>query len=385
MAEPAREDWLGTRPEDEASRVEDVVQFGEPRDKRSGGDESTQQMPLDSLTKALVIYSIMPKDMVAAVSQNLSPETLETLLKAKSERRIESFSEDTVTIIVDEFIFLIGHVLGVLQEKGERATQEEQKQEEPKQEETPSAPQAEEPPPTTKEWFSFLEHLDREWFLELLIGENPQVIAVVLSYVNREHAAYVLSRLPVDKRAEVVERMVRLGSVAPTVLDSLEGILRERLKEFVYGVVVGDRAGSLDQVSQILNRLEEADVRTILQKIGTKDQELAKALEGKLLTFEDLNLLDSRDMQRLLRGVDINQLALALKGASEQMRQKVLSNLSTRAREVLRDELEALGPKRLSQIEKAQKSIVESAKELASLLENPITLPTVGGGDVVVQ
>ena len=383
MAEPAQEDWLGTRPEDEATRVDDVVRFGEPTDKSSGGDESTHQMPLDSLTKALVIYSIMPKDVVAAVSQGLSPETLETLLKAKSERRIEGLSEDTITIVVDEFILLIGHVLGVLQEKEERATQEEQKQEE-----APPAPEAEEQATTTKEtkeWFSFLEHLDREWLLELIIGENPQVIAVVLSYVNREHAAYVLSRLPVDKRAEVVERMVRLGSVVPTVLDSLEGILRERLKEFVYGVVVGERAGSADQVAQILNRLDEADVRTILQKIGTKDQELAKALEGKLLTFEDLNLLDSRDMQRLLRGVDINQLALALKGASEQMRQKVLSNLSTRAREVLLDELEALGPKRLSQIEKAQKSIVESARELASLLENPITLPTVGGGDLVVQ
>ena len=383
MAEPAQEDWLGTRPEDEATRVDDVVRFGEPTDKSSGGDESTHQMPLDSLTKALVIYSIMPKDVVAAVSQGLSPETLETLLKAKSERRIEGLSEDTITIVVDEFILLIGHVLGVLQEKEERATQEEQKQEE-----APPAPEAEEQATTTKEtkeWFSFLEHLDREWLLELIIGENPQVIAVVLSYVNREHAAYVLSRLPVDKRAEVVERMVRLGSVVPTVLDSLEGILRERLKEFVYGVVIGERAGSADQVAQILNRLDEADVRTILQKIGTKDQELAKALEGKLLTFEDLNLLDSRDMQRLLRGVDINQLALALKGASEQMRQKVLSNLSTRAREVLLDELEALGPKRLSQIEKAQKSIVESARELASLLENPITLPTVGGGDLVVQ
>ena len=383
MAEPAQEDWLGTRPEDEATRVDDVVRFGEPTDKSSGGDESTHQMPLDSLTKALVIYSIMPKDVVAAVSQSLSPETLETLLKAKSERRIEGLSEDTITIVVDEFILLIGHVLGVLQEKEERATQEEQKQEE-----APPAPEAEEQATTTKEtkeWFSFLEHLDREWLLELIIGENPQVIAVVLSYVNREHAAYVLSRLPVDKRAEVVERMVRLGSVVPTVLDSLEGILRERLKEFVYGVVVGERAGSADQVAQILNRLDEADVRTILQKIGTKDQELAKALEGKLLTFEDLNLLDSRDMQRLLRGVDINQLALALKGASEQMRQKVLSNLSTRAREVLLDELEALGPKRLSQIEKAQKSIVESARELASLLENPITLPTAGGGDLVVQ
>lgn len=380
MEQPAQEDWLGTRPEDEASRVDDVVRFGEPEDKRSSRDENTRQMPLDSLTKALVIYSIMPKDMVAAVSQSLSPETLETLLKAKLERRIEGFSEDTVTIVVDEFIFLIGHVLGVLQEKGERAPQEEQKQEE-----APPAPEAEEPAATTKERFSFLEHLDREWFLELLIGENPQVIAVVLSYVNREHAAYVLSRLPADKRAEVVERMVRLGSVGPTVLDSLEGILRERLKEFVCGVVIGERAGSVDQVAQILNRLDEADVRTILQKIGTKDQDLAKALEGKLLTFEDLNLLDSRDMQRLLRGVDINQLALALKGASEQMRQKVLSNLSTRARDVLRDELEALGPKRLSQIEKAQKSIVESAKELASLPENPITLPSVGGGDLVVQ
>jgi flagellar motor switch protein FliG len=337
-------------------------------------------MPLDSLTKALVIYSIMPKDMVAAVSQSLSPETLKTLLKAKSERRIEGFSQETVTAVVDEFIFLIGHVLGVLQEKGERASHEDQKQEE-----VPPAPKAEEPAAMTEERFSFLEHLDREWFLELLIGENPQVIAVVLSYVNREHAAYVLSRLPVDKRAEVVERMVRLGSVVPTVLDSLEAILKERLKEFVYNVVIGERTGSIDQVAQILNRLDEADVRTILQKIGTKDQELAKALEGKLLTFEDLNLLDSRDMQRLLRGVDINQLALALKGASEQMRQKVLSNLSTRARDVLRDELEAIGPKRLSQIEKAQKSIVESAKELASLPENPITLPTVGGGDLVVQ
>jgi flagellar motor switch protein FliG len=380
MAEPAQEDWLGARPEDEAMRVDDVVRFGEPTDKSPGRDESTHQMPLDSLTKALVIYSIMPKDVVAAVSQSLSPETLETLLKAKSERRIEGFSEDTVTIVVDEFILLIGHVLGVLQEKEERAPQEGQKQEE-----VPPAPEAEEPAPTSKDWFSFLEHLDREWLLELLIGENPQVIAVVLSYVNREHAAYVLSRLAVDKRAEVVERMVRLGNVVPTVLDSLEGIIRERLKEFVYGVVIGERSGSLDQVAQILNRLDEPDVRTILQKIGTKDPELAKRLEGKLLTFEDLNLLDSRDMQRLLRGVDINQLALALKGSSEQMRQKVLSNLSTRAREVLLDELEALGPKRLSQIEKAQKSIVEIARELASRLENPIALPTVGGGDLVVQ
>jgi len=144
MAEPAQEEWLGTRPEDEASRVDDVVRFGEPRDKRSGGDESTQQMPLDSLTKALVIYSIMPKDMVAAVSQNLSPETLQTLLKAKSERKIEGLSDDTITIIVDEFIFLIGHVLGVLQEqeKEQRTTQEEEEttQEEQKQEEAPSAP-----------------------------------------------------------------------------------------------------------------------------------------------------------------------------------------------------------------------------------------------------
>ena len=384
MEEPAREEWMGIRPEDEASNVDDIVKLGESGDRVAVPEESAQQMPLDSLTKALVIYSIMPKDMVASVSQNLSPEALKTLLKAKTERRIEGFSEETVLTVVDEFILLIGHVLGMLQVQ-EREEKAPKPQEEQKKGEEAFTPEVEEPAPEAKEWFSFLEHLDREWFLELLIGENPQVIAVVLSYVNREKAAYVLSRLTVDKRAEVVERMVRLGSVVPTVLESLEGILKERLKDFVYGVAMGEKAGSADQVAQILNRLDESDVRTILQKIGTKDQELAKSIEGKLLTFEDLNLLDSRDMQRLLRGVDINQLALALKGASEQMRQKVFSNLSTRARDVLRDELEAIGPKRLSQIEKAQKSIVESAKELASLLENPITLPTVGGGDLVVQ
>jgi flagellar motor switch protein FliG len=239
--------------------------------------------------------------------------------------------------------------------------------------------------PEKKEWFSFLEHVDRDWLLELLIGENPQVVAVVLSYVNREQAAYVLSLLPLDQKAEVVERMVKIGNAAPSVLSSLEGILKERLKEFVYGIVSGERGGSIDQVAQILNQLGEAEIQTIIENIKTKNLEIAQMLESKLLTFEDLRFMDNRDLQRLLRFVDMNQLALALKGASEEMKQKVFANLSTRSREVLRDELEAIGPTRLSQIEKAQRSIVEQAKELSRLPENPITLPRLGGKDVVIQ
>lgn len=362
----------------EAESITDTAQLGEQQ--TSGKDQASSRGKadyfLDPLTKASIIYSILPKEVIAVVAQSLSPDILNNMLKSLRDKPLTGWKEEVIQAVVDEFLLLIGRVL------------ESSRREKPSKE--PLGPGAEEEAesqiqPKRKEWFSYLEHLDREWLLELLVGENPQVIAVVLSYVNREQAAYILSHLPLDQRAEVVERMVKMGNVVPTVLDSLEGILKERLKEFVYGVVIGEKAGSIDQVAQILNQLDEADVQTILERIAAKDQAMAKELESKLLTFDDLKMMDNRDLQRLLRSVDMNQLALALKGASEEMRQKVFANLSTRAKEVLQDELEALGPKRLSQIEKAQRSIVEQAKELSRSPENPITLPRLGGGDVVVQ
>jgi flagellar motor switch protein FliG len=204
---------------------------------------------------------------------------------------------------------------------------------------------------------------DPESLAMVLAREQPQTVALVLSSLPPEKAAQVMEFMPDQMRPSIVRRMALVNAVAPDVLREVRQALTLELQAVVAEGVrkVDGRSAALE----VLRRTPTAQQNEVLAAIEADDPKLASELRTKLFTFEDLELLADRDIQTLLRDVDQRQLALALKGASAEVKQRFLKNMSTRAGEMLNDEILALGPVRLSDVETAQATIAKKAVELA--------------------
>jgi flagellar motor switch protein FliG len=204
---------------------------------------------------------------------------------------------------------------------------------------------------------------DPESLAMVLSREQPQTVALVLSSLDAWRAATVMERLPDRLRPDVLRRMATIDSVAPEVLREVGSALSAELKALVAG---GMRKVDGRQIAlEILRRSTPEQQAVVLSEIEQDDGNLAGELRGKLFTFSDLANLADRDLQMLLREVDANRLTVALKGASADIRDKFLRNLSARAAEMLQDDIAAMGPVRLSSVEAAQQEIAKSAQELA--------------------
>lgn len=196
----------------------------------------------------------------------------------------------------------------------------------------------------------------------LLDSEHPQTIAVVLSQIDPEKAAEVLSRINADARPDVIERLGRLESVPEPVLEEIEREFAVHLAKL--GAERKRKIDGKDAAAKLLKRLGEDDLRALLDSLSETSPEIATVLEEALFTFEDLLKIDGRGMQQLLKEVPTDQLVLALKTASEELREKIFGNLSSRAADMLREDLSLLGPVRVSDVEEAQRTIIQSALEL---------------------
>lgn len=209
---------------------------------------------------------------------------------------------------------------------------------------------------------------------EMLSHEHPQAIAAVLSQVDTGVAAVVLTAMSEELQDQVIDRMVSLESISPVALratrDTLSTELGERQPEAASGVT---------QVAAILNSLMPEQSAMILSKIEARSPERAALIRREQFTFEDLGKLDRRGMQVLLREIDASQLVVSLKTASEEVRGRVFSSMSSRAAETIKEDLLNLGPQRLADVEKAQRDIVETAIRLQT--EGKLVLVT--GGQVV--
>ncbi len=213
----------------------------------------------------------------------------------------------------------------------------------------------------------------------LLENEHPQTVALVLSTQNPEHASSILAELPEDMRSDVVYRIAKIESVSPEVINRIEDALRREI-----GFVAGDeqkQVGGLDMVVEILDRIEGGIDADILETLEETNPEMAEEIKKLMFTFEDLSGLDGQSLQLILREVNNDSLTMALKTASDEIQEKIFANMSARAADMIRDDLEAMGPVRLSEVEAMQQSIVKIAMKLEE--EGKLVLGK-GGGDELV-
>jgi flagellar motor switch protein FliG len=196
-----------------------------------------------------------------------------------------------------------------------------------------------------------------------LKNEYPQTVAVVLSKVRADHAARVLALLPENFAMEVVMRMLRMESVQKDVLDGVERTLRS---EFMSNLARGTRRDSHEVMADIFNNLDRQSETRFLAALEERNREAAERIKSLMFTFDDLQRLSSAAVQAVLRVVEKEKLPLALKGASDKIRELFLSNLSERAAKMLREDIDALGPVKLRDVDEAQSVVVATAKELAA-------------------
>jgi flagellar motor switch protein FliG len=220
------------------------------------------------------------------------------------------------------------------------------------------------PPPPPDEVLGPVSQADPEALAMVLQREQPQTIALVLSSLDSSRAAGVMERLSDKIRPDVLRRMATIESVAPEVLREVGQALSAELKSLVAGGM--RRVDGKSIALEILRRTAPQQQGVVLAEIEKDDGQLAADLRGKLFTFGDLVNLADRDLQQLLREIDGQRLTVALKGATADVRQKFLQNLSSRAAEMLSDDLAAMGPVKLSSVEAAQQDIAKTAQDLAS-------------------
>jgi len=196
-----------------------------------------------------------------------------------------------------------------------------------------------------------------------LKNEYPQTVAVVLSKIKSDHAARVLSLLPDGFAMEVVMRMLRMETVQK---EALEGVERTLKAEFMSNLARSQRRDSHELMADIFNNLDRNSESRIMGSLEERNRESAERIRSLMFTFDDLKRLDGPGVQVLLRGVEKDKLALALKGASQELRDMFLNNMTERAAKLLRDDIAAMGPVRLKDVDDAQALIVVAAKELAA-------------------
>jgi flagellar motor switch protein FliG len=207
-----------------------------------------------------------------------------------------------------------------------------------------------------------LSQIDPEIFAAYLRSEYPQTVAVILSRVRSDYAASVLTILPDEFAVDVMNRMLTLETVQKEALEHIEETLRE---EFVGAIAVTARRDAHEALAEVFNAFDRQTENRFLTALDDINREAAKRIRQLMFTFEDLIKLDPGSVQTLIRQADRNALGRALKGASEQMRTLFFSNMSSRAAKNLQDELAAIGPIRLKEVDEAQAKIVNLAKELA--------------------
>lgn len=212
-----------------------------------------------------------------------------------------------------------------------------------------------------------------------LKNEYPQTVAVVLSKVKSDHAARVLAALPEDFALECVTRMLRMEPVQRDILDKIEQTLRT---EFMSNLARTSKRDSHEMMADIFNAFDRQTESRFLTALEERNRESAERIRALMFVFEDLSKLDPGGVQTLLRNVEKDQLALALKGASDSLREMFFSNMSERASKIMREDMESMGPVRLRDVDQAQMNMVQVAKDLAA--KGEIMLAGAGGDDELI-
>ena len=227
--------------------------------------------------------------------------------------------------------------------------------------------------------FEFIRKTDPSQLLNFIQDEHPQTIALILSYLSAGQAAMIVSALPPDRQADVAKRIAVMDRTSPDVIKEVEKVLESKLASLVnqdYTII-----GGVDAVVEILNTVDRGTEKHIMETLEIEEPELADEIRKKMFVFEDILLLDDRAIQRVLRDVDNNDLAVALKGANEQVQNAIFNNMSKRLAVMIKEDMDFMGPVRMKDVEEAQQKIVNIIRKLEDSAEIVISR---GGGDEII-
>lgn len=225
-----------------------------------------------------------------------------------------------------------------------------------------------------------LELVDTRTLGNFLMNEHPQTIALILAHLYSEKKVDVLRKLPEHIQADVILRMANLDYVSPELIIQLDDVLKNELSTL--GSVDTHQLGGVEPVADMLNLMEKNDESKLISQIESKDPELAGEIKKLMFVFEDLIYVDDKGIQNLLKEVDPQRLAIALKTAPDEVKEKLFSNMSNRLMEIVVDEIDILGPTRISDVQKAQSEIIQKCKELES--QEKLFISRGGEGDSFV-
>ncbi|MDA1052118.1 MAG: flagellar motor switch protein FliG [Planctomycetota bacterium] len=221
--------------------------------------------------------------------------------------------------------------------------------------------------------FAFLKQVDPQNLLTFINDEHPQTIALILSHLAPAYGAQVIAGLSTERQIAVISRIASMGQTSPEILEQVESGLEKRMEAVVSQSFA--TAGGIPSVAQILNVCDRTTEKTLLENLSQEDPELVEEIRRLMFVFEDINKLRDKDIQAILKNVETAQWAMALKGVSPELKEKILGNMSQRAAAMLTEEIEYLGSVRLSEVEAVQTQIVDIVRRLEETGEI-----TVGGG-----
>ena len=225
--------------------------------------------------------------------------------------------------------------------------------------------------------FDFVRKADYKNLLAIVQNEHPQTIALILSYARTDQASAILAELPKEKRVDVVERIARMDRASPEVVKSIEAALEKKFASLV--TMDSMEVGGINYVAEIMNNVDRATEKYIFDELSARDQKLTDLIKQKMFVFEDIVNLDPKAIQEFTKQVESNDLAIAIKGSTQEVAECIFSNISTRARESLQADIEYLHNVRMRDVEEAQQRIVAIIRKLEQ--DGTLTISRGGGGD----
>jgi len=329
---------------------------------------------LTGVQRAAVLLMAMGSDNAAEVLKHLNPKEVQSLGSAMAS--MENVNKPTMSTVMDVFIEEVSNQtsVGVGQEDYIRDMMVNALGEDKANNMIDRISLG-----SGNKGLESLKWMDARSVAEVIRLEHPQIISIVLSYLDPDQSADVLKMLPERARPDILMRVAALEGVPPSALQELDQIMEKQFSGTQN--VSQNTMGGFKTAANILNFMEASIEGAIMESIGEHDQDMQESISELMFVFDNLNEVDDRGIQALLREVSTDSLTLALKGADEGLREKILNNMSKRAAEMLREDMEARGPVKLSEVELAQKDIISTARRLAE--DGDIVLGGSGGEEMI--
>ena len=339
------------------------------------GEENTD--PFEALTgtqKSAILMMLLGEAEASEIIRNLSPKEVQHLGSAMYS--VQGLDQETVNKVLDEFLEIIKEQtsLGLGSDSYIRNVMTKALGNDKAQSVLGRIT-----PMSSNRPIEILDWMDARAIAEMVLDEHPQIISLIVSYLEPSVGADVMNMLPVDLQADVIRRVATLETVQPDALRELEVVMQQKFAANTS--LRASQVGGVKAAAALMNFTQQDTEQRIMKVLGKDDKDLMQAIQENMFLFENLIESDDRSLQTLLRSVETEDIVVAMKGADEALRDKLFACMSSRAAANIMDEMEALGPVRLTEVQDAQKAIINVARRLSD--EGAIVLAGRGGDDFV--